>query len=129
MKNSWKNGNARFIRLAAVAVAALLIVGGCATMQAAKPSPVTVSQVIEMSKAGTPPQDIINRIKDSGTVYRLNASQLADLRQLGVSDQVIDYMQQTYLEAVRRDQARKDLRYYRWGPDGYWYGGVPYGWW
>ena len=81
-----------------------------------------------MSKAGTPPQDIIKIMKDSGTVYRLSASQLADLRQQGVPDPVIDYMQQTYLEAVRRNQALRDLSYWHWGPGGYYYGGGPYGW-
>jgi hypothetical protein len=115
----------------ALALAAVLLLpAGCATTGAAGPfKTVTVDQIVQMSKAGTPSDDIIKQIAESGTIYRLNASQLADLRQAGVSDQVINYMQQTYLDAVRRDQARQDMRYWAWGPGGYWYGGVPYGWW
>jgi hypothetical protein len=127
--NKWSSR--RFGRVAgALAVAAaLLALGGCATVTTTtKPAPMTVSQIIKLSKDGVPPQDIIRVMRDSGTVYRLNASQLADLKQQGVSDQVINYMQQTYLEAVRRNQAYEDWVNYSWGPDGYWYGGVPYGW-
>lgn len=107
----------------------ILSLGGCATLTATRPAPVTVDQIVTMSKQGTPPQDIIKVIRDSGTAYRLSASQLADLRQIGVSDQVIDYMQQTYLDAVRRDQALSDMSSWYGGPGGYWYGGAPYGWW
>ncbi len=69
-----------------------------------------------MSKAGVSPDEIIRQIAESGTVYRLSASQLADLRQAGVSNQVINYMQQTYLDAVRRDQRREDMRYWTLDP-------------
>jgi hypothetical protein len=43
-------------------------------------------------------------MRDSGTVYRLTAAQLAQLHDQGVADPVIDYMQQTYLNAVLREQ-------------------------
>lgn len=84
---------------------------------------------MQMSKDKVPDDQIIKKIAESGTIYRLTASQLADLRQAGVSDQVINYMQMTYLDAVRREQAREDMRYWSPGPNGYLYGGVPYGWW
>jgi hypothetical protein len=45
---------------------------------------------------------------DSGTVYRLDASQLAQLQEQGVPDAVLNYMQQTYLDAVREEQRRAD---------------------
>jgi hypothetical protein len=115
--------------LALVLAVGFLLLAGCATTGTAQFKTVTVDQVVQMSKAGTSPDEIIKQIAESGTVYRLNASQLADLRQAGVSDQVINYMQQTYLDAVRRDQVREDMRYWAPGPGGYWYGGVPYGWW
>ena len=130
MLTTSKNGHLSFGRatVTLVVVWACLALAGCATLGASKPPPVTVPQIIELSKAGTPAPDIIKQMADSGTVYRLNASQLADLRQQGVSDQVIDYMQKTYLDAVRREQAREDRRNWTWGPGGYWYGGLPYGW-
>jgi hypothetical protein len=103
-----------------------LALAGCATMT--EGPPVTVPQIIQMSKAGTPADQIIAKIKKSGTAYRLKASQLADLKNKGVPDSVINYMQQTYLDAVRQQQAMADWG--RWTQDdyGYWYGGCPYNW-
>ncbi|MCX5892945.1 MAG: hypothetical protein NTW80_08255, partial [Deltaproteobacteria bacterium] len=87
-----------------------------------------VDEILQMSKDKAPDEQIIKKIAESGTIYRLNASQAADLRRDGVSDPVVKYMQMTYQDAVRRKQSREDLR--DWNPSGsYWYGGVPYGWW
>jgi hypothetical protein len=67
-------------------------------------------------------------MRESGTVYRLKASELAKLKEEGFPDAVIDYMQQTYLDAVRRNQALEDWSHWTVGPDQYWYGGGPFGW-
>lgn len=108
----------------------LLAIGlsACSGINFNPPPPVTVSEIVAMSRAGEPDKAIIERIRDSGTVYRLSASQLADLRQRGVSNQVIDYMQQTYLRSVRDNQRLQDET--NWTPfdDGYIYGGYPFGW-
>ncbi len=116
------------LALALTLTAVLLVPAGCATTGTTQFKTVTVEEILQMSKDKVPDEQIIKQISESGTIYRLTASQLADLRQAGVSDQVINYMQMTYLDAVRRQQSREDLRY--WNPSGgYWYGGVPYGWW
>jgi hypothetical protein len=81
-----------------------------------------------MSRAGVPSHEIIEKIRASGTVYRLKASQLAELREKGVPDAVIDYMQQSYLCAVRRDQRFEDWDRWSLYDDGYWYSGYPFGW-
>jgi hypothetical protein len=65
---------------------------------------------------------------DSGTVYRLSAGASARLHEQGVADPVIDYMQRTYLNAVRREQRLRDWGYRYLGADGYRYGGRPFGW-
>lgn len=57
-----------------------------------------------MSKEGVPAETIVKKMRDSKSVYRLTAAQLAYLHDQGVADRVINYMQQTYLEAVRREQ-------------------------
>ena len=88
-----------------LAVAGLLAATGCATLSVAPPKPVTVGDVLHMTDDGVPPHEIIDRMRDSGTVYRLDASQLAHLKEQGVADPVINYMQRTYLDAVRRRQA------------------------
>jgi hypothetical protein len=90
--------------------------------------PVTVPQIILMSKEGVPPGEIIDKIQYSGTVYRLQASQLAQLKEQGVSDDVINYMQQTYINAIRSDQSREDWDNWTLAGDGFWYGG-PWWWW
>ena len=106
---------------------ALGLSSGCQSLAAKRPPPVTVREIIELSKANMPSYDIIQKIHDSGTVYKMKASELAKLKEQGVPDNVIDYMQETYLEAMRSQQY-----YYSqgWncGPDGYWYGGYPFGW-
>lgn len=104
--------------------ASFLFLWGCATVE---PKVVTVPQIVEMSKAGTPAPDIIRTIRDSRTVYRLSASHLARLREQGVPDAVIDYMQQTYIDSVRRNQELEDWRYWTPYRDGFLYGGPPFG--
>lgn len=120
-------GWTRGVRPLALTAAAALVLGGCATLGMVRPEPVTVEQVVAMSRSGQPADAIIEQMRDSGTVYRLSASQLVKLHDDGVPDAVLDYMQETYLEWVRRRQEIDD-----WGcwtdVDGYWCGGVPYGW-
>ena len=105
-----------------------LWLSGCSTTGKQKVPPVTVGQIVEMSKAGTPTVDIIAKIRESGTVYRMKASDLAKLKEQGVSDDVIDYMQKTYLHAVERDQRLEDSAHWTRWDDGYWYGGLPFVW-
>jgi hypothetical protein len=83
--------------------------------------------VVAMSRAGQPADAILEKVRDSGTVYRLSASQLAKLHDDGVPDAVLDYMQETYLDSIRQRQELDDWQYWT-GVGGYWYGGVPYGW-
>ncbi|MHB1678069.1 MAG: hypothetical protein ACYCSS_11125 [Sulfuriferula sp.] len=103
------------------------MLGGCATTPPAPP--VTVADVIQLSIAGDSPQQIIDRMQAANMVYRLKASQLARLHQQGVADEVLDYMQHTYIEAVRRDQRLEDWNRWWQGPDGYFYGGCNFGMW
>lgn len=113
----------RLMRLFSVASLSLLL-AACATLPT--PAPVKVAEVIQLSRAGTPPGQIIQKMRDAGMVYRLDASQIAQLQRDGVADPVLNYMQNTYIEAVRRDQRLRDWN--RWWPDddGYFYGGCYY---
>ena len=96
------------------------LLGGCASLQP-KP-PILPDQVVEMAKAGTPAETIIQKLKESGTVYQLSAAELVKLSKAGVPTSVLDYMQSTYLEAVRRDEAQRAFFYYPPYPPPYWYG-------
>lgn len=113
----------------ACGLVAVWLLAGCATTgNKMKVPPVTVGQIVQMSKDGVAPSNIIAQIRASATVYRLQASELARLKAQGVADEVIDYMQQTYLHAIQRDQQLQDSRYWTRWDDGYWYGGLPFGW-
>ncbi len=105
-------------------VAAVCFVAACQSLRQPRPPPVTVSQIVEMTKAGVTPQQIIDQIRASETVYKMPASELIKLKEQGVSDDVINYMQQTYLESVRDEHPPH--YYYNYPPYyGYGYG---YGW-
>ena len=107
--------------------AAIMIFTGCATFRGPEVPPLTVSQIISAAKEGVPSDTIIARMQASGTVYRLDATQLARLEKEGVPGPVINYMQQTYLDAVRRDTRYRDAQF--WGEDNsFWYGNETYGW-
>jgi hypothetical protein len=126
----WEDYSLIYGQLAFLALvsAALFLLTNCATLQGKKTKPVTVAEIVKMSQEKVPADEIINKMRESGTVYRLKASELAKLKEEGVPDAVINYMQQTYINAVQRNQALEDWNYWTMGPDRYWYGGGPFGW-
>jgi hypothetical protein len=92
-----------------MALAGSALLSGCAALEFEQTkSPVTVSDVIQMSKENVPVETVVNKMRESKTVYRLNAAQLAQLHDQGVADPVLNYMQETYLNAVRREQDLAD---------------------
>lgn len=82
--------------------------GSCASVTGNPASRVTVPEIIEMTKAGATDDQIINEIEQSKTVYKLDGNQYARLRQQGVSDKVIDYMQETYTNQIQGRQDRDE---------------------
>ncbi len=65
----------------------------------------TRDDVVRMSKAGEPPQAIIDRLRETGTVIALSGSDMARLHQQGVSEPVLDYLQQAQIAEMRRREA------------------------
>jgi hypothetical protein len=97
-------------------VLASAAISACATFE--KREPMTLEQVVQMSKDGAHPADVINRIKDSRTVFMLTGSQYAKLREDGVDDSVLDYIQRSYVASVEMDSyVRYRTMYwgYGWG--------------
>lgn len=104
-----------------------LALGGCATYPPRPPAP-TTDEIVQLSKDGLTPAEIIQLIDESGGLYTLKASELAQLREQGVSDEVIDHMQLTLLEATRaREALRERERMWMYGHPGY--PGYPWGYW
>lgn len=88
----------------------LAMAAGCATKP--RPAPLTLAEVISMSKAGLWDEEIIRHIEASGSVFRLGADDVVRLRNEGVSDRVINYMLETYTRAAVAEQHRRDFYFY-----------------
>lgn len=110
-----------------------IIFTGCAVYNEANMANLPVSDIVKMSKAGVPAKDIIRQIRSTHSVYMLRANELAELRNEGVQDSVINYMEKTHIDAERRNQAAQDYYYSYPGWYGYpnwgWGFGGPYGYW
>jgi hypothetical protein len=89
----------------ALSACLLALLAGCAST-ATKP-PVTVAQILAMSKDGTPADTIIASMHESNSVFRLPASALVALGEEGVPGPVLDYMQQTHFKAASKQAARE----------------------
>ena len=89
---------------ASLALIAVTLVA-CASVP--KTEPVTVEDVVGMSRQGIDARTMIAKMREGGSVYRLSGSKLAALKADGVPDRVLDYMQQTYLRAERDRQLQE----------------------
>ncbi|HVS27630.1 MAG TPA: hypothetical protein VHE58_10145 [Burkholderiales bacterium] len=88
---------------------------GCAGLGNEKTNPVTVEQIVQMTRDDMPAETIVKQLRDSHDVYRLSASQLAKLHDQGVADEVIDYMQETYIQAERREEIQYQNQFCGYG--------------
>ena len=112
----------------------VIVFTGCAVYTQANLATLPVDDIIKMSKNGVPAKDIIGKIRQTHSVYLLPANELAELKNEGVQDSVINYMERTHIAAERRNQEAQD--YYYSSPYGYgpylgwgWGFGWPYGYW
>jgi hypothetical protein len=95
-------------------IVALLV--GCASTQP-RPSPVSLADIMSMSKVGLTDAEIIQRVEDTHTVFKLTSDDVVRLRNEGVSNGVVTYLLDTYTRAALEEQHRRDsdeIRY-NWG--------------
>lgn len=112
----------RIAMLIALVPILVATVTGCATTP--MPPPMTLAQVIELSKSGTPPADIITQLRETRTILQISGSQYAKLKSDGIDDSVLDYLQQSYVRAVETETRFRYQGHY-WG--GYGFGpGYPF---
>lgn len=106
----------------------LFAMQSCTVYQPLTSDPVTIPDIVSMSKDSVPAKDIIKKIRKSHTAYTLKASTFAKLQQEGVADSVLNYMQSTHINLIKRSQQAQDSYY--WGPGYYgsWYAPYWYGW-
>jgi hypothetical protein len=106
--------------LASAFTATFMLMTGCATMNEPERQPISLEEIVAMSKAGKDAPTIIGEIKLSRTSYDVQASQYAKLSRDGVPDAVLDYMQQGQLRMAER-QGRREAYQNMWLGSG-WYG-------
>ena len=80
-----------------LAFVVLLSLSGCARWYTPR-TPLPIADVVKLSKSNASAQQVIQRIRDSGTTYALRGSDFAKLKALGVADPVLDYMQQSFVD-------------------------------
>lgn len=148
---------------------AALLLAGCATtptqqppvarispeeLERIMPKPVpnlSLDEIVSLSKANVPADQIIEKIKASNSHYDLTPSQAVDLSKRGVDGKVLDYIYQAREQAVRegfadeinkrekekvleQEKLKRELRlrsqpyYYDpfYGPSPYWYRRPPF---
>lgn len=78
------------------ALAAFALMGACATARQAY----RIDTVVEESKRGAAPSAIIDGIKAAKTSYALRGSDFGKLKQAGVSDELLIYLQRAFVRDV-----------------------------
>jgi hypothetical protein len=86
--------------LTALVVAAVL--AGCASLNVPPPRAFAPDEIISMStKSGATPASVLAALRENRAYYSLPASELARMSKAGVSDEVVNYLQASQLEATR----------------------------
>ena len=127
---------ARFLGAALLLAAYSALLAACAAHResapasaaAARPTVLTVPELKRMLEQGTTVGVIYGQMQGSGTVYRLSPRQSKDLRAAGMPASLLSFMELTYEHALQQNPAlgKSDEKWTE--IDGYWYGGLPYGW-
>ena len=79
-----------------IALVLLVALSSCATLYSQR-KPMPIDEVVKLSKSGTPPPLIVQRIRESRTTYALRGADFAKLKADGVPDAVLDYLQQSFV--------------------------------
>jgi hypothetical protein len=115
------------LRVVAAALVAFAV-ASCSTVGEKRPPPPTLEQVVQMSRDGMPANEIVARLVYTRAAYRVTGSQFAKLKEQGVPDEVLDYLQEANLALARAEEARRQAQYYYMYGWPYGYGPYPYWW-
>lgn len=122
-------------RILSIVAMALLVFGsvGCGSMYTSlqRPkqdkNPMTVSDVVALSKAGVGDSVIIAQMHATQSAFALSNQEIIDLKNAGVSEKVIAAMIKTNARSGKRDSSYVYVPYPYYGyPRSYW--GVSLGW-
>jgi hypothetical protein len=102
----------------------LLLAAGCTIVTV---KPMSAAEVVQLSKEGKSPKEIIAALESTNTVLGLRASEIVALHEEGVAREVLDYLQLAQMEEIRRRERALYGYGGGWGP-GYGWGRCPWGW-
>jgi hypothetical protein len=86
----------------------VLLAMGCTSHKPAPPPPLTQADVISMVKMGVVDDEIMRRIDETRSVFRLSSEDVVRLRNEGLSDRLVSFMLDTYARAAAAEQHRLD---------------------
>ena len=86
-----------------VAVCLVFFLLGCSMLKGRKTVPMTLDDVVQLSKEGETPEAIVEKLKESKTAVMLKTDQVIELKEQGVDSEVIDYMIVSYVQRATRN--------------------------
>ncbi|HVO88058.1 MAG TPA: hypothetical protein VMV45_05920 [Casimicrobiaceae bacterium] len=90
------------------AFAAMLVAGCATTYEPFSSVPLynrySIDDIVAMAQRGEPSGQIIGKLQASNGFYPLRASDYVILHERGVPNDVLDYLQQSYVRQVRREE-------------------------
>ncbi len=89
----------------------LLALAGCAGLE--RPQPLSGAELVVLAREGKTPQQMIDELKRTDTVLMLQASDIVQLHESGVPNEVLDYLQRAQIEEIRRRERQQQMY---WGP-------------
>ncbi len=92
------------------------------------PTVLTVAELAAMARQGASLAALYAAVERSGTVYRLTPEQSERMRAAGVPPALVGDLELTYEHAIRTNPALEWSDEHWHQVDGFWYGGIPYGW-
>jgi len=90
--------------------------------------PLTEVEIIEYSKAGKTPEEIVRKIDESRTIYIMDTEDILDLHEQGVDPKVIEHMRRTQERAYARERYYDHYYHYPYRYPYHYPVGVGWGW-
>jgi hypothetical protein len=87
-----------FSSLAAFVAVAAIGLSGCSVLTPRPALP--ISEVVDLSQTGAPPAQVISKVRTSKTSYALRGSDFPALAEAGVAPEVLDRLQQSFVDSV-----------------------------
>jgi hypothetical protein len=82
-------------------LAAIALAGGCATT-GPRPAPLAREDIVLLAKSGATAPQIVERLRETGTVLELSATDILQMSESGVPREALDYLQAVQIADLRQ---------------------------